>query len=56
VLLYEMLAGYPPFCADSPLAVFELALHAEPTFPPHVPAHVESSTCAADWPRMAETW
>ena len=38
VLLYEMLAGYPPFCADSPLGVFDLALHADPTFPPHVPS------------------
>ena len=26
VLLFEMLAGYPPFCADSALGVFELSL------------------------------
>ena len=26
VLLFEMLAGYPPFCADSALGVFELRL------------------------------
>ena len=24
VLLFEMLAGYPPFCADSALGVFDL--------------------------------
>ena len=29
VLLFEMLAGYPPFCADSALGVFELSLRCE---------------------------
>ena len=38
VLLFEMLAGYPPFCADSALGVFELSLRAEPSFPAHLPA------------------
>eukprot|EP00908_Phaeocystis_cordata_P009652 Transcript_20447.p2 GENE.Transcript_20447~~Transcript_20447.p2 ORF type:complete len:324 (+),score=162.70 Transcript_20447:963-1934(+) len=42
VLLYEMLAGYPPFCADSALGVFALALHSEPTLPDHFPPEAKA--------------
>ena len=37
VLLFEVLAGYPPFCADSALGVFELSLRSEPSYPAHFP-------------------
>ena len=46
-----MLSGYPPFCADSALGVFDLALHADPSFPAHVPA--PARRCIAELLRRA---
>ncbi|KAL8283526.1 hypothetical protein RQP46_005629 [Phenoliferia psychrophenolica] len=36
VLLFELLAGYPPFFADSPLEIYEKILTGKFAFPPHV--------------------
>jgi serine/threonine protein kinase len=37
VLVYEMLAGYPPFYADNPFGIYEKILSAAPIpFPPHI--------------------
>ncbi len=38
VLLFEMLAGFPPFCDDEPIKVYALAMRAEFEPPTHVPA------------------
>ena len=36
MLLFELLAGYPPFFADSPLEIYEKILTGKFAFPPHV--------------------
>lgn len=36
VLAYELLAGYPPFFADSPLEIYERILQNKFSFPPHI--------------------
>lgn len=36
VLLFELLAGYPPFFADSPLEIYEKILAGKFSFPPHI--------------------
>ncbi|KAK4691616.1 hypothetical protein P7C70_g9312, partial [Phenoliferia sp. Uapishka_3] len=36
VLLFELLAGYPPFFADSPLEIYEKILTGKFAFPPHI--------------------
>ena len=33
VLIYEMMAGYPPFCGDSPMATYKLILEGALDFP-----------------------
>ena len=38
VLLFELLAGYPAFCADEPIKVFSLVLNASPSVPRSFPA------------------
>lgn len=46
VVLYEMVTGYPPFVADTPLAIVDKHLMAQPVPPstvnPAVPAHIET--------------
>jgi len=37
VLIYEMIAGIPPFYADDPMEVYEKILSSALTFPPHFP-------------------
>ena len=34
ILIYEMLAGYPPFYADNPLGIYEKILGGKKTFAP----------------------
>lgn len=36
VLIYEMLAGYPPFLDDDPLSTYKKILKGVLTFPPHL--------------------
>lgn len=36
VLVYEMLAGYPPFSDDDPLGTYKKILKGCPAFPPHM--------------------
>ena len=38
VLLFEMLAGYPAFCADEPIQVYSLVLSASPSVPRSFPS------------------
>ena len=33
VLLFELMAGYPAFCADEPIKVYALVLKAQPAVP-----------------------
>merc|ERR1711916_102455 len=35
VLIYEMLAGYPPFYADQPFEIYEKIVAGRVSFPPH---------------------
>ena len=35
VLIYEMLAGYPPFYDDDPMGTYQKILHSKPEFPSH---------------------
>jgi len=35
ILIYEMLAGYPPFFDDHPFGIYEKILSGKMTFPPH---------------------
>lgn len=35
ILIYEMLAGYPPFFDDSQFRLYEKILTSEPRYPPH---------------------
>jgi serine/threonine protein kinase len=37
VLLFELLAGYPAFCADEPVKVYSLVLNASPSVPRSFP-------------------
>ena len=37
VLLFELLAGYPAFCADEPIKVYSLVLNASPSVPRSFP-------------------
>ena len=37
VLLFELLAGYPAFCADDPIKVYSLVLNAAPSIPRSFP-------------------
>lgn len=36
VLLFELLAGYPPFFDDNPLGIYEKILNGKFSFPPHI--------------------
>lgn len=36
VLLFELLAGYPPFFDDNPLGIYEKILNGKFAFPPHI--------------------
>lgn len=36
VLLFELLAGYPPFFDDNPLGIYEKILNGKFGFPPHI--------------------
>lgn len=42
VLIYEMAAGYPPFYADNPFAVYQKILHSSIKFPTGLPASTRS--------------
>lgn len=51
VLLFEMLAGYPPFCDPNPLNVYEKILQGHIIFPDHIDfisRHLISSLLTAD--------
>lgn len=39
VIMYEMLIGYPPFCAETPQETFRKVMHYRDTliFPPEIP-------------------
>lgn len=36
VLIYEMLAGYPPYYDDTPFGIYEKILKGKILFPPHI--------------------
>ena len=36
VLLFEMLAGFPPFASDNPFGLYQLILKAKFTYPKHI--------------------
>ena len=36
VVIYEMLAGYPPFYHNTPFEIYKLILKGEPTYPSHM--------------------
>jgi len=36
ILIFEMLAGYPPFCGDSPFGTYQLVLQGKIEFPRHI--------------------
>jgi protein kinase A len=39
ILIYEMLAGYPPFCDDDPLSTYNRILRGALAFPSHISPH-----------------
>ena len=41
VLLFELLAGYPAFCADEPIKVYSLVLNAAPSVPRSFPTEAK---------------
>ena len=41
ILIYEMLAGYPPFFDDHPFGIYEKILSGTVTFPQHLESHAK---------------
>ena len=54
MLLFELLAGFPPFCADEPIKVYALAARAEYEAPAHLPADAAELVAALLRPRPHE--
>ena len=58
VIVYELLAGRPPFDADTPVGVLYCHVHKPPpplaTLAPSTPAPVRASGCTGCWPRRRE--
>jgi len=53
VLLFELLAGYPAFCADEPIKVYGLVLNASPSVPKSFPC---GAVCASNPCRRPSRW
>jgi protein kinase A len=41
VLIYEMVAGYPPFFADQPIQIYEKIVSGKVRFPAHFSSHLK---------------
>lgn len=41
ILIFEMLAGYPPFFDDTPFGIYEKILQGRIAFPPHFDPHAK---------------
>ena len=44
ILLYEMLAGYPPFQADDPMDIYKKIINTKPRYPDKFDANLKSLT------------
>lgn len=54
ILVYEMLAGYPPFSDENPFGIYQKILSGKVIFPEHVPAAARDfvrKLLKADWTR-----
>ena len=52
IVIYEMLAGYPPFYASNPFEIYQQILRAQPRYPGHFDINLHEGMNIADGTRV----
>ena len=54
IVIYEMLAGYPPFYANNPFEIYQQILRAQPRYPLHFDLNLHEGINIADGARLRD--